>query len=66
MDPSFDGDGLGSSQPNQVRQESVSFPFWTINAGGHPGVWRLITLLESMEEEKKPGLVAVQEVFMHK
>ena len=30
------------------KEEVLELPFWTINAGGHPGVWRLISLLESM------------------
>lgn len=30
------------------KEEVLELRFWTINAGGHPGVWRLISLLESM------------------
>ena len=47
----------------EVEKKGIeTFPFRTINVGGHPGVWCLIPLMESLEDQLKPGLIAVQEV----
>ncbi len=46
----------------EVKKKGIeTFPFWTINVG-NPGVWCLIPLMESLEDQLKPGLIAVQEV----
>ncbi len=62
VEASSGGAGFGSVQANHIRKEDLSMPFWSINTGGHPGVWRLISLLESMDDVKKPGFIGVQEV----
>lgn len=55
--------GQGRSESRKVGP--VRSTLWTINAGGLPGLWRMIRFLRGSSFDQRPDVVLVQEVQAH-